>query len=186
MRSITVNYFPKNLENIFPNLIAVAFQTTELKEIHQEDVKPFGQQLEYFQVHNCYITIIEKDLFKFNPNLKAILIDRNRIKYVEGNAFDHLNQLVSLFMERNECINENSKENRQLTLQVISTVKGECYSNYKLLNNKQDNDNEDVSMEIEDESLKKDDSDDSQSINRNFAIFNLVFQIILVILWRKY
>lgn len=120
-----VEYFPHGLDKIFPDLYEVDFWHSGLKEIRQVDLKPFGK-LKSILVHNNMIEYIEKDLFKFNPDLVYVNLDYNKISYIDPNVFDNLNSLKWLFLINLSCIDKRSWNDRQDTLNVITEMKGKC------------------------------------------------------------
>jgi Leucine rich repeat len=127
-----VRYFPHNLTRFFPNLNSVGFRYSGMMEVHAEDLQEFGEKLQYFRIANSKIETIEKDLFKYNPNLGIIGLDHNRIKYIEGYVFDHLTHLKNIWLDRNDCIDENVSTRADVE-KLSDKIKNECHRNYMIL-----------------------------------------------------
>lgn len=122
----TIHYFPRNVEKIFPNINGFSFINVKLREIHQEDIKPYGRNLEYLILIGNEVQTLEKDLFQFNQNLKLIDFRHNRIQYVDQNVFDCLFNLKSLYMLENKCTCENAGFSREKVVAVIESIKETC------------------------------------------------------------
>jgi hypothetical protein len=124
----TINLMPRGLNDVFPNLIGIEIGYAGMKEIHQSDLKQFPR-LRYLQLYNNAITVIERDLFKFNTELEYIELDSNEIIKVHPTVFDHLNKLSQLHLEFNVCIDAYAT-NRSAVLDLLSTVKQKCLGNF--------------------------------------------------------
>jgi len=97
-----VHYFPTGLEKFYNNLNGIYITHSQLKEIHQNDLK-FYTKLEFLDLFDNDIEIIEDDLFKFNPNLEAISLHSNKVFHVGPNVFNGLIKLHSLSFVVNRC-----------------------------------------------------------------------------------
>jgi hypothetical protein len=120
----TINYIPRGLNDLFPNLIYIAMQSIHLKEIRQADLQWYTELTNLHLGFND-IEIIEPDLFKYNPQLQTIDLSDNKIKQVDPNVFDHLNQLNNLYMGKNKCVNRNAY-GRAEVLALITKIKSQC------------------------------------------------------------
>lgn len=94
---------PRDFYLFFPNLVALDLDRDELEEI-SNDVPKGMPKLKEFQVHyNSRLQVLENDLFKHNPKLTYISVDRNQIRHVGHNIFDHLYKLVYIWSTVNTC-----------------------------------------------------------------------------------
>jgi len=125
--SNNVQYFPRGFEKFYTNLIGMLFLSANLKEIHQEDLKPFPK-LEYFQIHSFSFEIVEQGLFDFNPNLEVIIFESCKIFHIHPTVFDNLSKLTSLLLSGNPCISKNSYGNKSSVIEVINSAKSTCVS----------------------------------------------------------
>lgn len=130
--SMTVRYFPRNLGEKFSNLKAICLFKTDLKEIHQNDLETFGDNLQYIDFSFNSLEYLEDGLFEKNKNLKVIYFQNNRIKVVHENVFDNLDHLLTLNMKNNECTDGNTISNNKhsKTLEIISKIKQKCSKGY--------------------------------------------------------
>jgi hypothetical protein len=120
-------YFPTGLEESFPELIAIGFQNTKIKEVHQYHVKPFGEKLVYFRLTLCDVEIVEDDLFDFNPNLKLVGFDHSNILHIGENAMENLYDLRSLWFHNNPCTTSRSKTSSATEVfSVMEKIKKSC------------------------------------------------------------
>lgn len=110
-----IPYFPQGLGKYYDvgKFIFIRIIYGTLKEIHQKDLAPF-KQLKIFTIHSNEIEVIERDLFRFNPLLEVINIGHNKIKFVDGNVFGHLNQLNTLWIDDCACISDYADERADL------------------------------------------------------------------------
>jgi len=121
----TIPYFPRGWEKIFKNLLGIHFCGTQLKEVHQSDLKPFPQ-LRVLYFHNNLIEIIEEGLFEYNPELEFIYLDKNKISHIDPKVFDNLSKLSSLYLSSNICINSNAISSSSQVQSIIAASKTQC------------------------------------------------------------
>ncbi|KAG5667703.1 hypothetical protein PVAND_015674 [Polypedilum vanderplanki] len=103
IKNKVLNYFPSNLGELMPNLIGFSVESSKLMEITQNDLKAFTK-MQHLWIGVNLIKVIEKDLFKYNPDLIYINFRDNLIKKVDPKVFDNLYDLKHLIIVRNECI----------------------------------------------------------------------------------
>jgi len=120
-----VNYFPKNLEKFFKILKLIYINGCGLKEVHQEDLKPFVD-LVFLYLGNNAIEIIEQDLFAYNPNLDFISFDNNKIVHIDSNVFDNLDKLSCFWFAGIPCFGQQASNTREKTVELISITKYKC------------------------------------------------------------
>ncbi|CAG9811098.1 unnamed protein product [Chironomus riparius] len=118
-------FFPKDLDKIFNNLEGIVIANAHIKEVHQNDLKPFTK-LVHLGLHVNEIEIIDEDLFKFNPNLKMISLRDNKIKQIHSKVFDNLPHLVKLRLLGNQCIDKDSELSSKSAGDIIKLVKLQC------------------------------------------------------------
>lgn len=123
--SSQVHYFPGGLKSVFVNLKMIYIENVGLKEVHQSDLKPFTD-LEVLSFYNNKLESLEKDLFKFNPNLTTFGANYNQISFVHPDVFDHLHHLTSLRINSNPCSLSWADRNRERVLQIIVDMKERC------------------------------------------------------------
>jgi hypothetical protein len=127
----TINFMPRGLSDVFPNLIGIWIGFAGMKEIHQSDLKQFPR-LRYLSLYVNVLTIIEQDLFKFNPELEYISFYSNKITQIHPTVFDHLNKLRGLHLRPNVCINYNAGD-RSAVVYVIRKVKQQCLGDFNIV-----------------------------------------------------
>jgi hypothetical protein len=127
--SSTINYMPR-LNDVFPNLVVILVHSARMREIRQSDLQPYPE-LKYLALYANLIETLEKDLFKYNPQLLNIDLQVNRIKRVHPSVFEQLNKLEYLGMAANECVKETA-HNRTDVLHLITKIKSHCH-NYDLV-----------------------------------------------------
>lgn len=125
--SKSIQYFPRGMEKFFKNLKGIIIWHTLLKEIHQEDLKPYPN-LNNLYLSDNDIEIIEDGLFEYNLDLEVIIFEKTKLIHIGPTVFSHLTKLTTLFFNGNKCTNLYSVKDRALTLKVITGVRNSCVS----------------------------------------------------------
>lgn len=97
IKNAVINYFPKGLQKLFPNLVAISIMSSNLKEVRQSDLSPFPQ-LKYLNFYNNNLKNIREDLFEFNKKLELIGLHYNEIKFVDVRVIQGLKNLRFLWL----------------------------------------------------------------------------------------
>ena len=121
----TINYFPRGLEEIFPNIKSIYIWHSGLKEVHQSDLQSLTN-LVVLDLWDNEITSIPAGLFDYNPNLKHISFTENRITFIDTKVFNHLHSLTNLLLDKNPCIDFKITDNHGLVLEEISQLEYKC------------------------------------------------------------
>jgi Leucine-rich repeat (LRR) protein len=124
----TINFMPRGLNDIFPNLIVITINNAGMKELHQSDLKHFPR-LRVLSLYDNAITIVEQNLFKFNRELEYINFNSNKIRQIHPTVFDHLNKLSMLWLNFNVCV-DHGTSGRSDVVNLISKVKQECRGDF--------------------------------------------------------
>lgn len=126
-QDVKLNYFPQGLSKFFDaeKLKFIAVWTTGLKEIHQRDLYPFTK-LRVLSLWNNDFEVLERDLFKFNPEINYLGLGKNKIKFVDGNVFGPLKNLHSLHIDGNQCISKQAVGGKFLVSVLIEEIKENC------------------------------------------------------------
>ena len=101
--------FPRRLGNVFKNLVAFTITGGNIREIQQEDLRPYPN-LVALNFHGSKIEVIEQDLFIFNPHLESVEFDSKKIRYISPDAFDELPNLR--FLVISGCASVNVQDDR--------------------------------------------------------------------------
>ena len=81
-----LNFVPKGLIKIFPNLLCLKIVNCGLKEICGEDLAEF-ENLERLDISSNQLTTVPKNLFVNTPKLKWISLDNNKIEHISSELF---------------------------------------------------------------------------------------------------
>jgi len=122
-----IHYFPRGLEKIYKNLNGIILYKEPINFIQQSDLKPYTKLI-FLQVAETKIEVIEDGLFDFNPQLKYLALNENKIFHIGLKVFDNLNNLQSLYLGKNICIDDKVEDNRSNVPKLIAIVKGLCMS----------------------------------------------------------
>lgn len=121
----TVNFFPQNLNKMFKNLKLIVIMHGKINEIHKTDLMPFSD-LEYLNLHNNTIEVLEEGLFDYNPNLAFISFANNKLYKIHPEVFDQLTKLNLLFLDGNKCVDKLAKDDHKALGKLINEVKIKC------------------------------------------------------------
>ncbi|KAL7013482.1 hypothetical protein ACKWTF_015418 [Chironomus riparius] len=99
-------YFPRGLEKIFKNLKRIGILSDFIKEISQEDLKPYPQLVTLNLVNND-ILILEEGTFAYNPDLAVVDLENNKLLHIDPGVFSTVSKLIRLFLASNTCFNQN-------------------------------------------------------------------------------
>lgn len=116
-------YFPVGLDKYFKGLLGIAIQKSGLKRITRNDLRPFGD-LKSLSLFGNKLTVLESNLFYFNPKLELISLFKNNLQHVSPNILEGLVHLKSIYLNSNPCINEDAttKEKiEQIKCKLIET-----------------------------------------------------------------
>lgn len=103
---LEVEYFPRDLQRIFPNLNALAIVNCGLNEISQQDLTGL-EKLVYLGLRYTRIKSLPDDLFNNMPNLKKIDLSHNKIEFASSRLIEPIeNQLDFFYLSSNTSINE--------------------------------------------------------------------------------
>lgn len=120
-----VQYFPRNLKNVFKNLKILSIQSGNMKEISSNDLKSFGDSLKILNFFGNSIEVIESGIFNFNSNIEKIDLGGNKIKHVDDESFNGLNKLIELKFERNPCYSGYALKPEDI-FKLIKFIKSFC------------------------------------------------------------
>lgn len=120
-------YFPNGLNDYFDaeKIEFIAVWEAGLKEIHQSDLAPFTK-LRILSLWANDFEVIERDLLKFNPQIEYIGLGKNKIKFIDGDVFGHLNALHTLHIDGNQCISRQVAGDRDAVLGLLDEIKENC------------------------------------------------------------
>jgi len=143
-----VQYMPTNLGEKFKNLTALRIRYGRLQEINKWDLQQFTK-LQYLNLDQNDIEILEEGLFEFNSELILIWFDSNKIKNIGDTTFKNLNKLTDLDLNSNKCF---SKRFEGFRPENLTQIKVACYnSSARILD---DNSNVECQLVNKDKKLK--------------------------------
>jgi hypothetical protein len=97
-------FFPTNLADIFPNLIAIRFARTNISAVSYLDLEVFPD-LTFISLQANQLESVDGDLFDNNRELLFIGLSGNLIQHVGFNLFTSLTKLKRVTFFTNPCVN---------------------------------------------------------------------------------
>lgn len=107
---------PSGLGSVFPNIEYFTIWNSTLKTVTSTDIQQFSNLLELWLYVND-LEYLESNLFEYNPKVKYIHFNSNKIKYIGGNFFKNLPNLEKASFWYNPCI--TGEANDTASLEVI-------------------------------------------------------------------
>lgn len=118
------HFLPRNLDSHFPKLYHLDVKNSGLRTVREEQLKMFPK-LKYLYIRNNPIEALPENIFKHNPLLQFINLNDNKIKTVGEGIFTGLNDLISLSIERNVCV-DGSAMGEEALRELIKEVGEKC------------------------------------------------------------
>jgi len=100
-------FIPRGIENVFNDLEVIQFDSTHLKQVSKNDLRPFTGLKALLLEHND-LEVIEKDLFMHNKKLTYISFAYNELKHIDTLLLEPLTELTIAFFSSNQCISMNA------------------------------------------------------------------------------
>lgn len=99
-----LRFLPSGIKSAFPKLKAIRIFSCDLSHLDQEDMRQFGNEIQWILLWKTKLTALDSDLFKNNPNLVFISLEDNPIKYISQQIFESFKQMSNLkFISFLEC-----------------------------------------------------------------------------------
>lgn len=109
MHQPTLAIIPTGIEKFFPNLKGLSFLNCNVRSITKDHLVAFPEMLQVSYNLN-QIEVIPGDLFIYTPKLKLVNFAGNNIKHIGVGLFKPLKQLDYIWLEKNVCIDMNSRK----------------------------------------------------------------------------
>lgn len=122
-----VHYFAQGLEKFFKNLKLIIIGYGGMRQLTQKDLINYPN-IEILALYYNEIEVLDEGIFENTPRLAFINLDNNKIAKVHPEVFDNLNDLRSLFLSYNVCINMKADNNVTAVQNIIQTVRSYCPS----------------------------------------------------------
>ena len=112
----------------FKNIKAFLFNSCKIKEIYQDDLKPF-RNLAFLRITGSDIEVLEEGLFAYNPELQVVGIEGSKLTHIDPNIFDHLTKLDHFWFQQASCVNiKYISDSRSKVEAAINSMKARCVS----------------------------------------------------------
>lgn len=120
-----VRYFPQGFKHSFPRLRVLHIKNGKFTSLTEYDLMQFGIEFELIHIEIGEISILPRNLFRHNPNIKHIIFEKNPLKFIEPGFFENLsvlNNLVRVDLIDCNCINEKfeSKSGRGIKIDILN------------------------------------------------------------------
>lgn len=98
---------PSNIEQFFPNLVAISWFNGNLTTITSTDIKPFPKLIRIYLSFNKIATL-DGDLFQYTSKMQRIHLNGNLISNVGVDLLADLTELARVDLRMNPCISINA------------------------------------------------------------------------------
>jgi Leucine-rich repeat (LRR) protein len=120
----TMNFMPKGLEKLFPQIEQIWIYWSNLKEIKKEDLAPFPMLKSLFTYYNDLETL-PSDLFEANLEITHVRFQNERLKFVGENILSHLKKLTRANFEENPCVDMRTLTKAEIPA-LITELQSKC------------------------------------------------------------
>lgn len=104
--NVNLTYFPRAIENFFPNLIAIYISSTNITYIRGDELLAFPKLTNFQIAVNPSFERVPGNLFSNNPLLQVVSFYKNNIKHVGEGIMNGLKNLKWIEFNRNYCVNQ--------------------------------------------------------------------------------
>ena len=125
-----LTFVPHGVEQFFPNLIGLQIGYSQIRELIGDELKNYPN-LEFFSVHMSPLERISGDLFQFNPLMRLLWFQSNRIQHVGEQLFEPLNvsRLERVNFFNNVCTDKDAIGYSEI-VQLIKDMKTQCNNKF--------------------------------------------------------
>lgn len=142
-----VSFLPNNVHKKFPNLLGFDAFSCSIKSVSRENFKGLKRLEELWLGANRIEKIMNNtfldltSLKRLNLGKKGLLfvlfsilflkfshVDKNKIKFLNGATFNHLNRLEKVWLSENDCIDKNFEGQNEI-LRMLEDVTAKCSFN---------------------------------------------------------
>ena len=166
--NVVCHFMPKGFEKFFKNIEAIQISDSGLREINQDDLRPFPKLKEIYLQKNR-LTTINSNLFDLNPKMTVIHLGNNRIRNISVNVFDPITDLQRLYLGSNVCVSKDGTSRNE-----INAIEFEIIEKCQFNNRDEIKEFEDLKREVL--KLKKDFEDEKsrndQKLRKLCQIYN--------------
>lgn len=114
-------FVPKRINETFGNLEGLLIAHCGLKKVSSSDMQQFPKLQVLFMPNND-LEVLERDLFKHNQYLKAIVMNNNKIKHVGHEILTPLKYLTKIYFYKNHCIDTVAVNPNQMEELIIELI----------------------------------------------------------------
>ncbi|KAG5668281.1 hypothetical protein PVAND_016228 [Polypedilum vanderplanki] len=121
-----LNFFPRGLTNIFPNIKAMTFVGTAIETLYGDELDEFPN-LQYINFRYSNLTRISSRLFQKTPKINYIYFDYNTIQNVGYDLFSSLDlkSFLRIAFVENRCINQLGYSESAI-IELIKELRTKC------------------------------------------------------------
>jgi Leucine-rich repeat (LRR) protein len=122
--SQTMNFMPKGLEKLLPQIERISIYNSNLKEIKKEDLAPFPM-LKNLWISDNDLETLPSNLFEANPELIYVQFTYEKLKYVGENILSPLKKLEYADFSDNPCIDKHAASKEEIPA-LIAELQDKC------------------------------------------------------------
>ncbi|KAL7013481.1 hypothetical protein ACKWTF_015417 [Chironomus riparius] len=120
-----VHFFPEGLGEIFKNLKLISFDNCHMKELNEDDLKPFPNLYD-LSLYSNDIDVLKGNIFSNNLNLAIVDFRFNKLVHIGENTFKSLTKLTYLFFKGNPCTTIDVENNSTAVNEMLKHARLNC------------------------------------------------------------
>lgn len=120
-----LTFFPRNIDNFFPNLIAIGFQYCNISSLNGDELNAFNNLTWMALSNQPVLERIPGNFFANTPQMKTIFVYQNPIKYIGEGLLDSLEFLNYAHFGNNYCVNISAENPSEIPF-LIEHLRTNC------------------------------------------------------------
>lgn len=88
-----VQFIPTGIASLLPNLKLLSISASGVVSLNKENLREFGESLEFLVIERNFLTSLEADLLQFQTKLKLLYLSFNPFEYIDSEFFENLKSL---------------------------------------------------------------------------------------------
>jgi Leucine-rich repeat (LRR) protein len=122
----SMNFMPKGLEKLFPQIELISIERSKLKEIRKEDLAPYPM-LKKLWIQSNDLETLPSNLLEGNPELSIVSFFNNKLRFVGENILSPLKKLTWVYFRSNTCISMDAYTKAQISA-LTAELQSKCKS----------------------------------------------------------
>jgi len=165
---LSIFYIPRGIEVYIKKLTILIIKNCGLRKVTKQNLEKFSELL-YLDLSYNQIEILEHGLFQSNKYLTKIILNSNKIRVVEGNVFNILQNIDYLDFRNTDCYS-GMQDKRHEIIFLVKQIETVCLNyNLKLWNHISNNNEKFDNLTKENTKMRKQIENLTTNLSKNIS-----------------